>query len=98
MMRCPKCNKKVDAGCSDLNCTCHKGAEIGSQLIYYMMLFGKIRLSEKFGDFLWNALCKIDFIIKPWKRQYILVEIRECLYCGKKMHYFAWEDLLECQS
>jgi hypothetical protein len=60
-----------------------------------MMLFGKIKLSKRMGDFLWNALCKIDFIVKPWTRQRILFEIRECPYCGKRLHYSAWDDLYE---
>ena len=90
MIYCPKCHGPVDAGCSDPDCICHENYKPEDMLIYRMLLFGRITLSDKFGTWLWHALWDINIPASN-----LIAEVRDCPRCGYRMSYGAWEDLDE---
>jgi len=88
MPHCPNCHRIVDCGCSDPDCVCHTDYDPEDMLIDRMLLFGKLVLPDRFGNWLWKALWKINI-----PAQNLIVEIRECPHCGYRMGFGRWEDL-----
>lgn len=90
MIYCPKCHRPVDAGCDNPECICHDGYKPEDMLKNRMLLFGRLALPSKFGEWLWSALWKIN--IPAYK---LIAEVRDCSHCGHRMSFGAWEDLDE---